>query len=80
MTLVTPTISTGGIRLALAMPNLTPPITTVAQAMEYKKKLMQLSPKTTFLMTLYLCEKLYADEIYKAKDAGIGDLLSIYNK
>lgn len=35
-------------------PNLQPPITTVAQALEYKAKLQAIEPNVTYLMSLYL--------------------------
>jgi dihydroorotase len=71
MDLVTPTLSKGGCRLALVMPNLKPPIKTVSEALEYKTKLLELSPSTQFLMTLYLHSGLTAADIYAAKEAGI---------
>ena len=52
-------------------PNLTPPITTTDQALEYKSALQALSPSTTFLMTLYLTSSLTPEEIRKAHKAGI---------
>ena len=71
MRLVTPTLSSGGCKLALVMPNLRPPIKTVKQAIEYKAKLSELSPNTEFLMTLYLNSDLTKEEIYNAKKNGI---------
>jgi dihydroorotase len=58
------------------MPNLTPPITTTAQALEYKRKLQQLSPNTEFLMTLYLNPSLTPNEIEKAAANGISGVKS----
>jgi dihydroorotase len=53
------------------MPNLTPPITTTDQALEYKSKLEKIDPEMEYLMTLYLSPDLTPDEIRKAKAAGI---------
>jgi len=69
--LVTPHVRKGGFHLAYVMPNLTPPITTTDQALEYKSKLEKIDPETEFLMTLYLSPDLTPDEIRKAKAAGI---------
>ena len=59
---------------AVIMPNLKPPITTAAQALDYAARIraavprgMQFQP----LMTLYLTDNLPADEIKRAKDAGV---------
>jgi dihydroorotase len=52
-------------------PNLSPPITTTDQALEYKAQLEQIEPNVEFLMTLYLTGELSAQEIRKAKKAGI---------
>ena len=52
-------------------PNLTPPITTTDQALEYKATLEKIDPKIEFLMTLYLSPDLTPDEVRKAKAAGI---------
>ena len=59
---------------AIIMPNLRPPVTTAAQALAYKGRIqaavpegMQFQP----LMTLYLTDNLPADEILRAKDAGV---------
>jgi dihydroorotase len=59
---------------AIIMPNLRPPVTTAAQAMAYKQRILAAVPKgMTFepLMTLYLTDNLPADEIARAKDAGV---------
>lgn len=59
---------------AIIMPNLKPPVTTAEQALAYKARIqaavpagMQFEP----LMTLYLTDNLPADEIARAKDAGV---------
>jgi dihydroorotase len=59
---------------AIIMPNLRPPITTAAQAMDYKKRILAAIPegvKFEPLMTLYLTDNTSADEIKRAKDAGV---------
>ena len=59
---------------AIIMPNLRPPITTTAQAVAYRERLLAALPEgSTFepLMTLYLTDNLPPDEIMRAKDAGI---------
>ena len=59
---------------AIIMPNLRPPVTTAAQAMAYKSRIQAAVPAgMTFepLMTLYLTDNLPADEINRAKDAGV---------
>jgi dihydroorotase len=59
---------------AIIMPNLKPPVTTAAQACDYKARIQAAVPAgVTFepLMTLYLTDNLPADEIARAKDAGV---------
>ena len=59
---------------AIIMPNLKPPVTTAAQALAYKARIQAAVPDgVSFepLMTLYLTDKLPADEIVRAKDAGV---------
>ncbi len=59
---------------AIIMPNLRPPVTTAAQALAYKSRIQAAVPQgVTFepLMTLYLTDNLPADEIKRAKDAGV---------
>ncbi len=59
---------------AIIMPNLRPPIITAAQALAYKARIQAAVPEgVNFepLMTLYLTDNLPADEIKRAKDAGI---------
>ena len=59
---------------AIVMPNLRPPITTTAQALAYRARILAaLPPGSDFepLMTLYLTDRLPPDEIRRAKDAGI---------
>lgn len=59
---------------AIIMPNLRPPVTTTAQALAYKARILAaVPPGIAFepLMTLYLTDKLPADEIARARVAGI---------
>ena len=59
---------------AIIMPNLRPPVTTAAQALAYKARIQAAVPAgVSFgpLMTLYLNDNLPADEIARAKDAGV---------
>jgi dihydroorotase len=59
---------------AIIMPNLRPPVTTAAQAMAYKARIQAAIPAGVAfepLMTLYLTDNLPADEIKRAKDAGV---------
>ncbi len=59
---------------AIIMPNLRPPVTTAAQALAYKARIQAAVPTgMTFepLMTLYLTDNLPADEITRAKAAGV---------
>ncbi len=58
---------------ALVMPNLKPPITTTALALEYRQRIVNALPvnsKFEPLMTLYLTNNTSADEIIKAKASG----------
>ncbi|MDP1687668.1 dihydroorotase [Hydrogenophaga sp.] len=59
---------------AIIMPNLKPPVTTAAQALAYRERILAAVPEgVSFepLMTLYLTDNLPADEIARAKDAGV---------
>ncbi len=59
---------------AIVMPNLKPPVTTTAQALAYAGRIRAALPAgLSFepLMTLYLTDRLPADEIARARDAGI---------
>ena len=59
---------------AIIMPNLKPPVTTAAQALAYKQRILAAVPqgmKFEPLMTLYLTDNLPADEIARAKEAGV---------
>ena len=59
---------------AVIMPNLKPPITTAAQAVAYRQRILAAVPKGLAfepLMTLYLTDNLPPDEIRRAKDSGV---------
>ena len=59
---------------AVVMPNLKPPITTTAQAMAYRQRIQQALPDDALfepLMTLYLTDQTPADEIERARGAGV---------
>jgi len=59
---------------AIIMPNLRPPVTTAASALAYKARIQAAVPtgmRFEPLMTLYLTDNLPADEIARAKDAGV---------
>lgn len=59
---------------AIIMPNLKPPVTTVAQALAYRERILAAVPAgMSFepLMTLYLTDRTPASEIAKAKAAGV---------
>ncbi|MBE0587041.1 MAG: dihydroorotase [Hydrogenophaga sp.] len=59
---------------AIIMPNLKPPVTTAAQAQAYAGRIRAAVPAGVAfepLMTLYLTDNLPADEIARAKEAGV---------
>ncbi len=59
---------------AIVMPNLRPPITTTAQALGYRGRILAALPAGmdfTPLMTLYLTDITPPEEILRAKDAGV---------
>jgi dihydroorotase len=59
---------------AVIMPNLRPPVTTAAQALAYRGRILEAVPQGmsfTPLMTLYLTDNLPPDEIKRARDAGV---------
>ena len=59
---------------AIIMPNLKPPVTTAAQALDYKARILAAVPAgRSFepLMTLYLTDNLPAEEIARAQAAGV---------
>lgn len=59
---------------AIVMPNLQPPVTTVAQAIAYRDRIVAATPRGSKfepLMTLYLTDDTPASEIERAKRSGI---------
>ncbi|HZF17548.1 MAG TPA: dihydroorotase [Steroidobacteraceae bacterium] len=66
---------------AIVMPNLTPPVTTVAQAAAYRKRILEaLGPGAKFepLMTLYLTDVTPAREIEAARTSGFIGGVKLY--
>jgi len=66
---------------AIVMPNLKPPVTTTAQAVAYRKRILQALPAgLSFepLMTLYLTDNTPADEVRRAKASGIVQGVKLY--
>lgn len=66
---------------ALIMPNLRPPVTTVAMAQSYRERILAaLPPKTVFepLMTLYLTDNTPPAEIVRAKASGMVHGVKLY--
>jgi dihydroorotase len=59
---------------AIVMPNLKPPVVNTAQAIAYRERIVAALPagsRFTPLMTLYLTDQTPADEVRRAKAAGI---------
>jgi dihydroorotase len=66
---------------AIVMPNLKPPVTTTAQALEYRTRILAALPasnKFEPLMTLYLTDKTSGEEIRKAKQSNIIHAVKLY--
>lgn len=66
---------------AIVMPNLKPPVTTTAQAIAYRDRILRVLPAgMTFepLMTLYLTNNTSPDEIRRAKDSGLVHAVKLY--
>lgn len=66
---------------AIVMPNLKPPITTTAQAIAYRGRIMAALPQGMHfepLMTLYLTNNTPPDEIRRAKDSGLVHAVKLY--
>lgn len=66
---------------ALVMPNLKPPITTVAEAEAYQKRILNALPERSVfcpLMSLYLTEKTTGDEIRRAKQSDSVHAVKLY--
>ena len=66
---------------AIVMPNLRPPVTTVAAAAAYRARILAaLPPGAAFepLMTLYLTDRTAADEIVRARASGFVQAVKYY--
>ena len=66
---------------AIIMPNLKPPVTTTAQAVAYRERIVAAVPEGgSFepLMTLYLTDNLPAKEIAAAKTSGVVHAVKLY--
>ena len=66
---------------AIVMPNLTPPVTTVAAARAYRERIMAALPTDadfTPLMTCYLTDEADPDEIAAGYDAGVFAACKLY--
>ncbi|OIR16999.1 dihydroorotase [mine drainage metagenome] len=66
---------------AIVMPNLRPPVTTTAQAMAYRERILKALPagmKFEPLMTLYLTDNTSSDEVRKAKQSGVVHAVKLY--
>jgi dihydroorotase len=59
---------------AIVMPNLKPPVTTTALALDYRRRILEALPEGADfepLMTLYLTDRTPPDEMRRAREAGI---------
>jgi len=66
---------------AIIMPNLVPPVTTTAQALAYRKRILAALPAGSDfepLMTLYLTDNTPPEEIRRAKESGFVQALKLY--
>jgi dihydroorotase len=69
---------------AIIMPNLRPPVTTVAAAADYRQRILAVLPvgapwaRFEPLMTLYLTDNTSADEIRRAVDSGFVKAVKLY--
>lgn len=66
---------------AIVMPNLRPPVTTAALALEYRKRIMAALPADSDfepLMTLYLTDNTAPAEIARAKQSGVVHAVKYY--
>ena len=66
---------------AIAMPNLKPPVVTVADAAAYRERLLAAVPRGLQfqpLMTLYLTDNTHADEIQRAQASGFVHAVKYY--
>jgi dihydroorotase len=66
---------------AIVMPNLKPPIVDTKMAIEYRQRILNALPgdiEFTPLMTLYMTDRLSADEVVKAKESGMIHGIKLY--
>ncbi len=66
---------------AIIMPNLVPPVTTTAQALAYRERILAAVPDgLSFepLMTLYLTDTTTAEEIHRARESGRVHAVKLY--
>lgn len=66
---------------AIVMPNLKPPVTTVAQAAAYRERILAaVEPGTGFepLMTLYLTDTIDTDELRRGAETGVVTAAKLY--
>ena len=66
---------------AIVMPNLKPPVTTTAQALAYRERILAALPEGMQfepLMTLYLTDNTSPDEIHRAKASGLVHAVKLY--
>ncbi len=66
---------------AIVMPNLKPPVTTTAQALAYRDRILAALPQGMQfepLMTLYLTNNTAPEEIRRAKDSGLIHAVKLY--
>jgi dihydroorotase len=59
---------------AIIMPNLVPPVTSAAQALEYKNRVTAATPPNSSfepLMTIYLTDNTTPEDVIAAKEAGV---------
>ena len=66
---------------AIVMPNLRPPVTTTAQALAYRERILAALPDGsdfTPLMTLYLTDNTAPEEILRARESGVVHAVKLY--
>lgn len=66
---------------AIVMPNLRPPVTTTAQALAYRERILAALPEGMHfepLMTLYLTDNTPAEEIRRARQSGLVHAVKLY--
>ena len=68
---VVPMINSGGCGTVYVMPNLSPPITTLMQAIQYHNDLKAINPTITYLMSYYLTPSITRQDVIKAKSNSV---------